>query len=126
MTRFPRWISSTASGNDGLIEELHLVDADNVDLAERREELCLQVLGGGDRGCLVCLRAVRGDCRAVVAEVDVGLEAGHALAGDASALEAADQLFGFAGEHRAGNDFETAGCGRGHSLGAFADDLSLS
>jgi hypothetical protein len=50
----------------------------------------------------------------VVAEVDVGLEAGYALAGDAGALEAADELFGFAGEHGAGDDFHAAGDGRGH------------
>jgi hypothetical protein len=50
----------------------------------------------------------------VVAKVDVGLEAGYALAGDAGALEAADELFGFAGEHRAGDDFHAAGDGRGH------------
>ena len=57
------------------------------------------------------LRAVRGDGRAVVAEVDVGLVAGDALAGDAGALEAADELFGLAREHGAGDDFEDAGGG---------------
>ena len=47
----------------------------------------------------------------MVAEVDVRLEAGDALAGDAGALEAADELFGLAREHRAGDDFEDAGGG---------------
>ena len=58
--------------------------------------------------------AVAGDGGAVIAEVDVGLEAGYALAGDAGALEAADELFGFAGEHGAGDDFHATGDGRGH------------
>jgi len=45
----------------------------------------------------------------VVAEVDVRLEAGDTLAGDAGALEAANQLFGFARKHGTGDDFENAG-----------------
>jgi hypothetical protein len=62
---------------------------------------------------------VAGDGGAVIAEVDVGLEAGYTLAGDAGALEAADELFGFAGEHGAGDDFDSAdfdsaGGGGGH------------
>jgi hypothetical protein len=52
--------------------------------------------------------AVAGDGSAVVAEVDVGLETGYALASDAGALEAADELFGFAGEHGAGDHFDAA------------------
>ena len=47
----------------------------------------------------------------MVAEVDVGFVAGDALFGDAGSLEAADQLFGFAREHGAGDDFEYAGDG---------------
>ena len=58
--------------------------------------------------------AVAGDGGAVVAKVDVGLEAGDALAGDAGALEAADELFGFAGEHGAGDHFNSARGGWGH------------
>ena len=57
------------------------------------------------------LGAVAGDGGAMVAEVDVGFEAGDALAGDAGSLEAADELFGFAGEHGAGDDFDSAGGG---------------
>ena len=60
------------------------------------------------------LGAVAGDGSAVIAEVDVGLVAGDALAGDAGALEAADELFGLAGEHGAGDDFDAA-WGGGHS-----------
>jgi hypothetical protein len=47
----------------------------------------------------------------MVAEIDIGLEAGDSLAGDAGTLEAADQLLGFAGEHGAGDDFEEAWSG---------------
>jgi len=62
----------------------------------------------------VGLGAVRGDGSAVVAEVDVGLKAGDALASDARALETANQLFRLAGEHRAGNHFNAAGRGKIH------------
>jgi hypothetical protein len=64
----------------------------------------------------------------MVAEVDVGLEAGYALTGDAGALEAADELFGFAGEHGASDDFHAPGDGRGHSamvLGMVVDFWGL-
>ncbi len=47
----------------------------------------------GDGAGFVGLGAVGGDGGAVVAEVDVGLVAGDALAGDAGALEASDELF---------------------------------
>jgi hypothetical protein len=50
----------------------------------------------------------------VVAEVDVGLEAGDTLLGDAGSLEAPDKLFRFAGEHGADDEFETAGVRGGH------------
>jgi hypothetical protein len=64
--------------------------------------------------------AVAGDGGAVVAEIDVGFETGDALTGDAGSLEAADELFGFAGEHGAGDhfhsaDFDSAGGGFCHS-----------
>ncbi len=77
------------------------------------EELGFEAVGcWGDDCGVVGLRAVAGDGGAVVAEVDVGFEAGYALAGDAGALEAADELFGFAGEHGADDDFDSArGCG---------------
>ena len=63
------------------------------------------------------LRGVAGDGGTVVAEIDVGFKAGDALAGDAGALQAADELFGFAGEHGAGDDFEAAGSGFDHENG---------
>ena len=49
-----------------------------------------------------------GDGGAVVTKVDVRFEAGNTLAGDSGAFEAADEFFGFAGEHGAGDDFNTA------------------
>jgi len=96
-------------GDDVEGEELDFVDADDVDLRELGVEPGAELFDAGDGGGFVGLGAVRGDGRAVVAEVDVGLEARHALAGDAGALEAADQLFGLAREHGAGDDFEDAG-----------------
>ena len=68
-----------------------------------------EALDVGDGDGLMRLRRVRGDRCAVVAEVDIGLEAGDSLAGDAGSLEAADKLLGFAGEHGADDEFETAG-----------------
>jgi len=94
-------------------EELDFVDTDDFDFGELREEALAEVFYVGDGGGFVGVRTVRGDGGAVVAEVDVGLEAGHALAGDAGSLEATDELFGFAREHGAGDDFENAGDGDG-------------
>ena len=94
--------------DDGLIEELRLVDADDFDVGEQRVERLAEVRGVGDGDCLVGLRAVRGDRGAVIAEVDVGLEAGNPLVRDPGALEAADKLFALAGKHGAGNDFNPA------------------
>src|SRR5277367_2498687 len=72
---------------------------------------------GSNYCCIMGLGAVAGDGGAVVAEVDVGFEAGDALAGDAGSLEAADEFFGFAGEHGAGDDFDAAGSGAiGHAV----------
>jgi hypothetical protein len=90
-------------------EELDLVDADDLDGFELRKEQRAEVLDRSDGSCLVGLCAVAGDGGPVVAEVDVRLVAGDALAGDAGALEAADELFALAREHGAGDDFEDAG-----------------
>jgi len=98
-------------GDDVGGEELDLVDADDFDVFELRVERGAELVDGGDGDGFVGLRGVRGDGGAVVAEVDVGLVAGDALAGDAGTGEAADELFGFAGEHGAGDDFEDAGDG---------------
>ena len=101
-------------GNYGFVEELDLVDAYDVGGFEEGEEGFAEAVNVGYGAGFVGLVAVAGDGGAVVAEVDVGLEAGYALAGDAGALEAADELFGFAGEHGPGDDFEAAGGGCGH------------
>jgi len=100
-------------GDDRGIKKLDLVDADDFYLGELRVEGGAKVFDRRNSSSFMGLGAVRGDGRAVVAEVDVGLEAGDALAGDAGALEAADELFGLAREHGAGDDFEDAGDGRG-------------
>jgi len=82
------------------------------------------VLYIADGGGFVGLGAVAGDGGAVVAEVDVGLVAGDALAGDPGALEAADELFGFAREHGAYDGFDSAWDGVGHCAGAFLTGVS--
>jgi hypothetical protein len=107
-------------GNYGFVEELDLVDAYDVGGFEEGEEGFAEAFDVGYSAGFVGLVAVAGDGGAVVAEVDVGLEAGYALAGNAGAFEAADELFGFAGEHGPGDDFETAWSDVGHfSEGAF-------
>jgi hypothetical protein len=96
---------------DAGVEELDFVEADDVDFVDAAgfEELGLEAVGcWGYDGGVVGVGAVAGDGGAVVAEVDVGFEAGYALAGDAGAFEAADELFGFAGEHGACDDFDAA------------------
>jgi hypothetical protein len=102
------------------VEELDFVEAYYVDFVDAvsGEEVGLEAFGGwGNYCCVMGLGAVAGDGRAVVTEVDVGFEAGHALAGDAGSFEAADEFFGFAGEHGAGDDFDAAGSGAiGHSV----------
>ena len=83
---------------DARIEELDFVEADDVDFVDVAgfEELDFKAVGCWSYdGGVVGLGAVAGDGGAVVAEVDVGFEAGDALAGDAGALEAADEFFGF-------------------------------
>jgi hypothetical protein len=97
--------------DDVAIEELHLVDANDVDVVDlfSTEEVFAKTIAcRSDDGGVVCVRAMAGDGGAVIAEVDVGLVAGDALAGDACALEAADEFFRFAGEHWASNDLDTA------------------
>lgn len=64
------------------------------------------------------LGAMAGDCRAMVAKIDVGLKAGDALAGDTRSLESADQFLGFSGKHGACDDLDAAWCGSGHGAGA--------
>ena len=106
--------------DDVLVEELDLVDADDFNVGELRVEVLAEAVGSGDGDGIVGLRAVAGDGRAVVAEVDVRLVASDALACDAGALEAADELLGFAGEHGAGDDLENArrvGAGSGVCVG---------
>ena len=102
--------------DDGGVEELGLVDADDVDVGELRVEGAAELGGVGDGEGVVGLGRVGGDGGAVVAEVDVGLEAGDALARDAGALEAADELLGLAGEHGSGDDFDSAWGGDVHAV----------
>jgi len=75
--------------NDVGVEELDLIDADDVGLVDTAgaEELFAEaVAAGGDGRGVVSQRRMAGDGAAVIAEVDVGLEAGDALTGDAGAF----------------------------------------
>jgi hypothetical protein len=97
--------------SDVVVEKLDFIDADYVDFVDAIgfEELGFKAVGCWSYdGSVVGLGAVAGDGGAVVAEVDVGFEAGDALAGDTGAFEAADELFGFAGEHGPGDHFDAA------------------
>jgi hypothetical protein len=94
------------------IEELNFVDSDDVDLVNlsgSEEILAQPVAAGRDGRGIVRLRGVAGDRGAVIAQIDIGLVAGDALAGDAGPLEAADEFFRFSGEHGTGNDLKSSG-----------------
>jgi hypothetical protein len=117
---------------DAGVEELDFVEADDVDLVDAAgfEEFALKAVGCWSYdGGVVGLGAVAGDGGAVVAEVDVGFEAGDALAGDAGALETANELLGLAGEHGTDDDFDPSWSGAvGHSamvLGLVVDFWEL-
>lgn len=98
-------------------EELHLVHAKHVHAVELWFQGLPQPLYRGYSDSLMGLRTVRRDGRPVIAEVDVRLEAEHALASDTGPTQAPDQLFRFAGEHGTGDDFEGTGSkGDGHSV----------
>ena len=99
--------------DDGGVKELGFVDANDVDLLELRSELGAEVFDGRDNRGVVGLRAVAGDGGAVIAEIDVGFITSHALFGDTSTLEAADELLTLARKHGAGDDFEDSGRGAG-------------
>jgi hypothetical protein len=78
---------------DAGVEKLDLVKANDVDVMDAAgcEELGFEAFGGWcNYRCIMGLGAMTGDGGAVIAEVDVGLEAGDALAGDAGSLKAAD------------------------------------
>src|ERR1700760_3956404 len=77
------------------------------------------MLDVGDCAGFVGVRAMAGDRGAMVAEIDVGLVAGDALARDAGALQAADEFFGFAGDPGSYDGFDSAWDGRGHCAEAF-------
>ncbi len=99
-TRLPRCIQLHHQLEQRLVKELGFVDPHDLDLFDLLREPLAQQGHGRDGFGVVRLRAMRGDGGAVVALVDVRLEAGHALFGDARALEPPDQLLRLAGEHR--------------------------
>src|SRR5207248_3745542 len=89
-------------GDDAVVEELHLVDADR--LVAGREPTHLAARRGGYRTHLGA--AVRDDVPDVIAVVDGRLDDQRAQAGDLRAPETPDQLLALAAEHRAADDLQ--------------------
>jgi len=110
--------------DDGLVEELRLVDADYLDIGKQSIERLAQAGDVGDGDCLVSLRAVRGDRGAMVAKIYIRLEACDSLARNAGAPEAANQFLALAGEHGTGDDFNATRCGRVHDADCLCSLLS--
>ena len=101
-TREPRRTSVSIGGDDALVEELHLVDADRVVAGREPQHLGARL--GGDRAHLHA--GVRDDMAEVVAVVDHRLHDQRPLARDLGAAQAPDQLLALAAEHRPADDLE--------------------
>ena len=94
----------SANIDDAFVEELCLVDADHIDIRGHQQD----VLRRFDRRRADGVGVVRDDLLLRVADVDAGLEDLYPLVGELCAFEAADQLLGFAREHRAADHFDPA------------------
>ena len=94
----------SADIDDAFVEELCLVDADHIDIRGHQQD----VLRRFDRRRTDGVGVVRDDLLLRVADVDAGLEDFYPLVGELCAFEAADQLFGFAREHRTADHFDPA------------------
>src|SRR6266508_3891184 len=95
--------------DDRMVEELHLVDAD--DRRFGRDEL-QDLLADEHRTCLERIAVVRAHGLHREAIVDGGLEDLHGTARDDRAFDAADELLALSAEHRADDHLEP-GVGRG-------------
>jgi hypothetical protein len=105
MTRTPRPASSSAAPTNRGIEELHLVDTDDRRaLHVHREKL----RRARDRHGVGVDALMRDDLHFVVAVVDAWLEELHALPSQTGALDASQELFRLAAEHRAADDLDAA------------------
>ena len=95
-----------ADFDEGLVEELRLVDADDLHLGGDFVE---HLGGGADWGGGDFMEIVRDHLDVGVAFVDDGFEDGDLLVGELGAAQAADQFFGLAGEHGTADDLDAAG-----------------
>ena len=95
-----------ADFDEGVVEELRFVDADDLHL---RADLVEDLLGGRDGGGGDFMEIVRDYFDVGVALVNDGFEDGDLLVGELGAAEAADEFFGLAGEHRAADDLDAPG-----------------
>jgi hypothetical protein len=90
--------------DDGLVEELHLVDADHVEAVCTREDVGDAVHRDGAHAHA----GMAHDVGSVVAVVDPRLEDDHALTCDLGPAQPADHLLALAAEHGAANDLQPA------------------
>lgn len=118
----PLSLISKALGNlhDSGVKELTFIDAD---------DLCFLCPGEHLRGVLDYCRpearvTVRNEMRRTEACIDSGLEDGHLLACDFCTSQPADELFGLAAEHAAGDDFDPANPARGVMKGRYGHGAS--
>jgi hypothetical protein len=95
--------------DDGRLEELHLVDADNLGVACADQKL----RHGRDGDGMHPDARVAHDVAHVVAVVDRRLEDRHALTRDLGPAEPTDHLLALAAEHGAADDLEPAASLRG-------------
>ena len=96
--------------DDCIVEELRLVDAHHVDAFGALENGPRRIDRLGENRVAL----VRDDLLLGIAGVNLGLVYLNVEVGEPGPFEAADQLFGLAGEHRAADDFDPTGM-----LGAF-------
>lgn len=78
-----------------VIEELHLIEPDNIDLVNlsSTKKVFAQIIArGSDNSSVMSLLRVTGDRCPVIAKIDVGLVAGNPLASNTSPLEPANEL----------------------------------
>ena len=94
-----------ADFDEGLVEELGLVDADDADVICDFQHLRRV----GNRLGADAVEVVGDDVLGRIAVVDGRLEDGDFLVRELGPAEPADQLLGLAGEHRTADDFDAPG-----------------
>ena len=91
-TRLPSKNKLQRERNDGAVEPLRLVQANEVHFAEHRKEFFAKLRNICDRDRLVGVVAVRGDGVPVIAEVDVRLVTDDTLAGNARPVSGVESV----------------------------------